>query len=140
MILPTIVANQGAQAKATQALADATRASGGGDLSTPLKWGVGGAALLGGGALLNSMRQTKALEEQASAADRGKIRVTLPTRTPGDQKTQIELPYEQLNLSDSLHHAIARDTRRRLRAESASRVMHRGRPALDDQDTTPAAA
>ena len=80
------------------------------------------------------MRHTSAVQEMADASDKGKVRVTLPTKNPGDQETQIEMPFEQIGLSQALHGAITRDTRRRLRSESASRVLHRGGHVVPDEE------
>ena len=121
---PAAQAGQVAQARATQHLADTT------GMSTPMKWTLGlGAGALGLGALLNSKRQSDAVQEIADASDKGRVRVKLPTNKPGDQETEIDMPFEQMDISNALRGAIARDTKRRLRSESASRVMHRGTPA-----------
>lgn len=53
----------------------------------------------------------------------GKMLVTLPTRNPGDRETTIELPLENVPLSDTLINRIRRDTKRRLRAETSTRTM-----------------
>ena len=102
-----------------------------------MKWGLGalgvGAGSLGLGALLNSMKHTNAVQEIADASDKGRVRVKLPTSKPGDQETEIDMPFEQMDISNALRGAIARDTKRRLRSESASRVMHRGTPATAAQ-------
>jgi hypothetical protein len=53
----------------------------------------------------------------------GKMLVTLPTQNPGDHETTIELPLENVPLSDTLINRIRRDTKRRLRAESSARTL-----------------
>lgn len=53
----------------------------------------------------------------------GKMLVTLPTRNPGDRETTIELPLENVPLSDTLINKIRRDTKRRLRTESDTRTL-----------------
>jgi len=56
----------------------------------------------------------------------GKIRVTLPTRKPGDHETTVEVPMENIGLPNTLFTNIRRDTKRRLRTETEARTMHRG--------------
>ena len=56
---------------------------------------------------------------------KGKLRVTLPTKRPGDEETTIELPMDQINLSQTLERTLRRDALRRLRAESGGRTRHR---------------
>jgi hypothetical protein len=56
----------------------------------------------------------------------GKVRVMLPTRNPGDNETEVELPLENVPLSGAVLHNIRRDVRRRLRAEGSSRTIPRG--------------
>ncbi len=53
----------------------------------------------------------------------GTLRVTLPTRRPNDQETQVEIPLEQIGLSNALMSKIKRDTKRRLRTESDARTF-----------------
>jgi len=56
----------------------------------------------------------------------GKIRVTLPTRKPGDHETTVEVPMENIGLPNTLFTNIRRDTKRRLRTETEARTMRRG--------------
>lgn len=58
----------------------------------------------------------------------GKIRVTLPTRNPGDNETQVELPLENMPMSNAILNDIRRDTRRRLRLEGGVRTVRKGSP------------
>ena len=84
---------------------------------------------IAGGVGLLMHRRNKAVEQLAQAtqsAGRGRVRVTLPTKNPNDKETQVEMPIEDLMLSKNLQQALSRDTRRRLRGESESRVMRRG--------------
>ena len=55
----------------------------------------------------------------------GKIRVTLPTRRPGDHETTVEVPMENIGLPNTIFTNIRRDTKRRLRLESDARTFHR---------------
>lgn len=62
----------------------------------------------------------------------GKMLVTLPTRNPGDRETTIELPLENVPLSDTLINRIRRDTKRRLRAETSTRTMSDDKRSPED--------
>ena len=107
-------------------------------LNTPPKAGMSNRAKLvlaltglatAGGAGLLMHRRNKATEELAQAtreAGRGKVRLTLPTDDPYDVETQVEVPLDQVPITESIQQDIARDTRRRLRGESDSRIMRRG--------------
>lgn len=55
----------------------------------------------------------------------GKLKVTLPTRNPGDNETVVEVPLENIDLPHSMFSNIRRDAKRRLRRESAERIIHR---------------
>ncbi len=88
--------------------------------------GIGTAGLLGGGYL--AYKGIKALKDLASAqqqANRGKIRVALPTKDPGDQETTIELPIEDLEVSRAQFEKLQRDLRRRIRRETKERTVQR---------------
>lgn len=88
--------------------------------------GVGAAGLLGGGYL--AYKGIKALRDLASAqeqSNRGKIRVALPTKDPGDQETIIELPIEDLEVSRAQFEKLQRDLRRRIRKETKERTVQR---------------
>jgi len=61
--------------------------------------------------------------QQASGL--GTLRVTLPTKRPGDQETTIEMPLEQIRLPNTIIQKLRRDTKRRLRTESAERTRTR---------------
>lgn len=99
------------------------------DLSTNKKLlgaGLGTAGLLGGGYL--AYKGVKALKDLASAqeqANRGKVRVALPTKDPDDQETIIELPMEDLEVSRSQFEKLQRDLRRRIRKETKERTAQR---------------
>jgi hypothetical protein len=88
--------------------------------------GVGAAGLLGGGYLAH--KGIKSLRDLASAqqqANKGKIRVALPTKDPGDQETIVELPIEDLEVSRSQFEKLQRDLRRRIRKETKERTVQR---------------
>lgn len=95
---------------------------------TKLLLALTGLATAGGAGLLMH-RRNKATEQLAQAtreAARGKVRLTLPTQDPYDVETQVEVPLDQLPLSESLQQNIARDARRRLRGETEERTISRG--------------
>jgi len=89
--------------------------------------GTGAAALaaLLGSSIYNGNRQTKAAEEAVQREQGGKIRVTLPTKNPGDQETQLEMPINNVSFSNALMQNLHRDIRRRLRTETAARTYRR---------------
>lgn len=89
--------------------------------------------LIGGGAIglllagllgksfLNTAQQGNAIAAQQG---KGRVKVTLPTKNPEDGETQVDMPMENINLSNNLYNALGRDTRRRLRGESKERKGH----------------
>jgi hypothetical protein len=88
--------------------------------------GVGAAGLLGGGYLAH--KGIKSLRDLASAqqqANKGKIRVALPTKDPEDQETIVELPIDDLDVSKSQFEKLQRDLRRRIRKETKERTVQR---------------
>ena len=115
--------------------------------------GLGGAALLGGGYL--GLRALKQQHDEAAAMrevlankdlnlamedgitmnmpeDKGRVRITLPTKNPGDAETVIELPMgEGMNLSKTLLRNLGRDTKRRLREETKERTRHKKKKVLE---------
>lgn len=84
------------------------------------------AALLGvgalGGAGYLANRGINALREVANREQKGRIRVTLPTRKPGDAETQLEIPMRDIELSDTMFGKLRRDFRDRLRNETTERT------------------
>ena len=66
--------------------------------------------------------------EHLSRQEVGRVKVTLPTRNPGDRETTVEVPFdpENLSLSNALQGTLARDIRRRLRDESKTRIHRKG--------------
>lgn len=89
--------------------------------------GIGAAALaaLVGSSIYNNNRRTQVAEDTMRRDQNGKIRVTLPTKNPGDQETQLEMPIQNVELSNTLMTSLRRDLRRRLRSESAARTFRR---------------
>lgn len=53
----------------------------------------------------------------------GTLRVTLPTKNPQDKETQVEIPLEQIGLSNAIMTKLKRDTKRRLRFEGDERTL-----------------
>ena len=83
-----------------------------------------GAGGLGVAALL-AKKKLDAEEAAASAARAGRVRVTLPTKQPGDAETTLDLPVEDIRLSNALRTRLGRDTRRRLYSETRARTQRR---------------
>lgn len=95
-----------------------------------VKWGVGGAGGLGLAAFLyNQQRQAAAAEAQSQKGQSGTLRVTLPTKKPGDAETELEMPLSKIQLSDTLRGKLHRDLKRKLRTETAARTYRRPSPA-----------
>jgi len=61
----------------------------------------------------------------AQKKEKGRIKVTLPTRQEGDQETTVELPIEDIAFSKKMYEDLGRDVRRRIRAENNSRIRRR---------------
>lgn len=90
---------------------------------------LGGVGYLGHRAVkaLEKPQETVTTINQAPAP--GRVKVTLPTRHPGDAETTVDLPLPadmgSLDISQSLFDTLGRDTRRRLRAEARERVRRK---------------
>lgn len=87
---------------------------------------LAGGTALGAGVLAH--KRNKALEAQADAVNKqhgGRVNLTLPTKDPTDAETTIDIPIEDINLSNNIKNQLGRDTRRRLRQESNSRTKKR---------------
>lgn len=103
------------------------------------------AGTLGGGAALAGLyayamkRQADAAAAQAEAARGGRVKVTLPTKNPGDSETVIDVPIEELSMSNALRTSLGRDTRRRLYEETRQRTRRR-KPANPQAPTEAEAA
>lgn len=89
-------------------------------------WLSGAGALIGAGGLvaggLAARDALGQLKDVASRDERGRIRVTLPTRKPGDAETQIDVPLQQVPISDALFGRLQRDVRSRLHNETKERT------------------
>lgn len=94
-----------------------------------------GAAGLGTAALISVLKMRERRRE-AEAARGGRIRVTLPTKNPGDSETTIDMPTEGFDMSAALQGKLKRDTKRRLLLETRQRTIRR-KPA-DPNNLTPA--
>jgi hypothetical protein len=97
-----------------------------------------GAGGLGLGALgiaaFNGMRNRALKKRELEQAQKGRVKITLPTKQPGDNETQVEMPLEDLNLSKALHGRLGRDTKRRLYEETRERTRRR-KPKNPDKPT-----
>lgn len=100
-------------------------------------------ALLGAGGLgYLGTRIAKALEKPQEIsidqqASPGHLKITLPTKDPNDNETQVVLPLDAastVNLSKSLQDTIGRDARRKLRTGAKERVRRRKSPAEEADD------
>ena len=85
---------------------------------------LGGAGVVAGGGylaskLIDALRNASAVQ---AGAQGGRLRVTLPTRKPGDVETQIEMPFDQVQLSNTTHGRLVRDVRQHLRSETQGRT------------------
>jgi hypothetical protein len=110
------------QVKATESVADATRHK----MSPAVMAGAGGLGL-GALALLayNAKRKADQRERELALQSKGRVKITLPTKAPGDNETEVELPFDDLNLSQALRGRLGRDTRRRLYSETKQRTVKR---------------
>lgn len=83
-----------------------------------------GAGALGLGAFA-SIQKARAAAAQAEAARGGRVKVTLPTKDPNDAETLLDIPIEEMNLSNALKARLSRDTRRKLYEETRKRTKRR---------------
>lgn len=83
--------------------------------------GVGGLGI----AAYMAKRQSDADASQAAAARAGRVKVTLPTKNPGDAETTLDLPINELQISKALESHLGRDAKRKLLAESRERTRRR---------------
>lgn len=81
--------------------------------------GIGGLAV-GAGMLAN--KGINALRGLAKKDDHGRIRVTLPTRKPGDAETQLDLPIQDIPISNAMFGRLRRDFRNRVHTETKERT------------------
>lgn len=92
--------------------------------------GVGGLGV----AAYAAKRKADAASAQAEAARAGRVKVTLPTKKPGDAETTLDIPMDDVRLSQALRDRLGRDTRRRLYAETRERTKRR-KPADPNNPT-----
>ena len=90
--------------------------------------GLGGLGLLA----MQSMKGERPVELHQQPKG-GRIKVTLPTKKPGDMETSLDLPIDQISLSGAQMAKLRRDARRRLRAESEERTIRRVLPESERQ-------
>ncbi len=90
-------------------------------LLSALGLGVGGLGL----AAYSAKKKMDMVQAQADAARAGRVKVTLPTKKPGDSETMLDLPMEDIQLSNALRMRLGRDTRRRLYTETRERTARR---------------
>lgn len=83
--------------------------------------GVGGLGL----AAYMAKRKLDATAAQIEAARAGRVKVTLPTKRPGDAETTLDLPINELQLSQALRQRLGRDARHRLLQETKDRTRRR---------------
>ncbi len=83
--------------------------------------GVGGLGI----AAYMAKRKGDAAASQAETARAGRVKVTLPTKNPGDAETTLDLPINELQISQALKTHLGRDARRKLLAESRERTRRR---------------
>jgi GNAT superfamily N-acetyltransferase len=120
------------QVKATEGVADAMRTK----IPPAALIGAGGLGL-GALALLayNAKRKADFRKEELALKGKGRVRITLPTKDPGDNETEVELPFDDLNLSQALRGRLGRDTRRRLYSETKQRTRRIRKPKDPEQPT-----
>lgn len=100
------------------------------------------AALAAGGLGYLGHRAVKALEKPEEiqinqAPNPGHLKITLPTKDPNDNETQVVLPLDAastVNLSKTLQQSIGRDARRKLRSGSRERVRRRKPRPEEEED------
>ena len=78
-----------------------------------------------GVAAYSAKKKMDMLDAQATASRAGRVKVTLPTKKPGDSETMLDLPMEDIQLSNALRQRLGRDTRRRLYTETRERTTRR---------------
>jgi GNAT superfamily N-acetyltransferase len=128
MLKPTAARVPGMMDAKTKAMLTPPAAGASGVAPETLMKLLGGGLLLGGGALgikkiVDEMAARRQLEETRSG---GRVRVTLPTKNPGDGETQIDMPVASAPISNTLQGGINRDVLRRLRREVTSRTYRHG--------------
>lgn len=108
--------------EAAKAFADKSNSK----LSKGLALGGGALGLGALGLLAYSAKKKNDLQRTiAEEQNKGRIKITLPTKDPDDSETEIELPLGELNLTNALQGRLHRDTKRRLYAETRQRTRRR---------------
>ena len=103
------------------------RMSGGLAGLSPSEKALAAAGLLGAGFVgLRGVNALKDIAKSQTQASKGKIRVALPTKDPTDQETTLELPIEEIDVSDAQFSKLQRDLRKRIRKETSERTERRG--------------
>jgi len=78
---------------------------------------------LGAGALtLGGLGLAKFLRSKGRDAG-GRVRVTLPTKSPSDKETEVDMPLDDSTISPAQRERLARDIRKRLRGETRERTL-----------------
>ena len=93
--------------------------------------GLGGLALLA----YNAKRKADFRREELELKGKGRVTITLPTKDPNDNETQVELPIEDFNLSNALRGRLGRDVRRRLHEETKQRTRRVRTPKNPERPT-----
>lgn len=96
-------------------------------------WLTGAAGVGGLGLLAMQLMKGDRPVELHQPPSGGRIKVTLPTKKPGDMETSLDLPIDQISLSGAQMAKLRRDARRRLRAESEERTIRRTLPEAERQ-------
>jgi hypothetical protein len=103
--------------------------TGGGEIRNIPPAALLGAGGLGLGALAllaySAKRKADHRDDSLALQSKGRVKITLPTKSPGDNETEVELPFDDLNLSQALRGRLGRDTRRRLYSETKQRTVKR---------------
>ncbi len=68
--------------------------------------------------------------------DKGRVRLTLPTRNPNDVETQVEMPIDAAGLSNKALWGINRDIRRKMTNETKERTRHHRATKKDPETDT----
>lgn len=88
--------------------------------------GAGLAGLLGAGYLgYKGVQSLGNMANAQQAAAGGRIRVALPTSDPNDRETELDMPMDNLEVSNTQLSKLQRDLRRRIRREGKERTLHR---------------
>lgn len=82
-----------------------------------------GLGLLTGGGML-ARDALKSLIEATDREGQGRIKVTLPTRRPGDVETALDIPVRSIDLSPALFGRLRRDVKAKLHSETKERTRH----------------